>query len=259
MSGTGISLVKTGSVGELVLNRPLTHNAISRAMWRKIPALLGEAQSDPNLRSLIVHGGEAAAFSAGANIAELSAMADDPAAAQAFFHDMSIALETLVAFPKPVIARIKGPCIGAGMALAMACDIRIAAKDARFGVTPAKLGLVYPLADTRRLVALIGPARAKDLIFSARLIGADEALRLGLIEHIVGKAELAAFTRNYVHKLGERSAHTQNAMKTMINTLCDHDPVLALQSRDVFVESFSGKDFHEGFAAFAQKRNPDFS
>ena len=259
MSSTGISLVKTGSVGEVVLNRPLARNAISRAMWRKIPALLGEAQNDSALRTLIVHGGEAAAFSAGANIAELSAMADDPAAAQAFYHDMCIALEALAAFPKPVIARIKGPCIGAGLALAMACDVRIAASTASFGITPAKLGLVYPLADTKRLVALIGPARAKDLIFSARLISADEALRLGLIEKIVSEAELAALTRKYVHELGERSAHTQKAMKTMINSLCDHDPVLSLQSRDIFRESFSGKDFHEGFAAFAQKRNPNFS
>ncbi|MDQ7019884.1 MAG: enoyl-CoA hydratase/isomerase family protein [Robiginitomaculum sp.] len=259
VSTPDISLVKNAPIAELVLNRPPAKNAISHAMWRAIPGLVGEAASDPAIRVLVIHGGDTASFSAGADIAELAKIADTPEAADHFHEQMRIALETLARFPGPVIARIDGPCIGAGMALALACDLRFAANTARFGVTPAKLGLTYPLADTRALVALIGPARAKDLIFSSRLIDADEALRLGLVERVLPEHELIDYTQSYVQQLCERSAHTQRAMKTMINAMGDHDPVLSLQSQDVFIESFSITDFKEGVLAFSQKRKPDFS
>ncbi len=259
MSSTDISLVKNGTIGELVLNRPLAHNAISTAMWRKIPALLGQAQNDHGLHVLLVHGGRRASFSAGANISELAAMIDDEDAAMRFHHDMSIAISTLANFPKPVIARIKGPCIGAGLALALACDIRIAAADARFGVTPAKLGLTYPLADTQRLVALVGPARAKDLILSSRLLDADEALSFGLVEQLVPTDKLADLTHKRALQMGQRSGHTQTHMKAMINSISAQTPGLEDEARQIFVQSFSGQDSKEGFAAFAQKRKPDFS
>jgi enoyl-CoA hydratase/carnithine racemase len=253
-----IFLQSKGRIGELVLNMPLTHNAISRAMWRKITGLLGQAQDDSDLKVLIVHGGDQTSFSAGANIAQLTAMVDDAKAAEQFHHEMSIALHTLANFPKPVIARIHGPCIGAGLALAMACDVRIASASARFGVTPAKLGLTYPLSDTRALVALIGPARAKDLIFSARLVDAREARHMGLVEAIAPEATLVEFTRQYARQMAARSAHTQTHMKNQINALCEHDAALEANARAIFIESFSGADCKEGFAAFAQKRKPDF-
>lgn len=259
MNAPDISLHKNGTIGELVLNHPLTHNAISRAMWREMPALLGQAQDDHGVHVLLVHGGENASFSAGANIAELAAMADRADEAIRFHLEMSTALHTLANFPKPVMARIKGPCIGAGLALALACDMRIAGTDARFGVTPAKLGLTYPLSDTRRLVSLIGPARAKDLILSSRLIDAEEALRFGLVEQVVPADMLIEVTHKRALQMGTRSTHTQAAMKAMINALGVQDQALEAEAREIFIRSFSGTDFKEGFAAFAQKRKPDFS
>ena len=259
MSTPDISLIKDGAIAELVLNRPRAKNAINNAMWRAMPGLIGEAASDPAIRVLVVHGGDNGAFSAGADIAELATIADVPEAADRFHAQMSMALKTLTNFPGPVIARIDGPCIGAGLALALACDLRFAANTARFGVTPAKLGLTYPLSDTRALVALIGAARAKDLIFSARLMDADEALRLGLVERVVPENELIDYTGDYAKQLCGRSAHTQRAMKTMINAMGDHNTVLSLQSQGIFIESFSIADFKEGVLAFSQKRKPDFS
>lgn len=259
MSTPDISLIKNGAIGELVLNRPNAKNAISHAMWRAMPGLIGEAANDPAIRVLMVHGGDEGAFCAGADIAELATIADDPKAADRFHAQMRVALDILLNFPGPVIARIDGPCIGAGLALALACDLRFTADTSLFGITPAKLGLTYPLADTRALVALIGPARAKDLIFSSRLIHADEALRLGLVEWVMPENELIDYAQNYAQQLCERSAHTQRAMKTMIKAMGDHDPVLSLQSQDIFIESFSVADFKEGVLAFTQKRKPDFS
>ncbi len=258
MSSPEISLVKNGPVAELVLNRPDVRNAISLSMWQTMPKLIGEAASDPAIRVLIVHGGNNGVFSAGADITELATMADKPQAASRFHTQMSMALHTLANFSGPVIARINGPCIGAGLALALACDLRFTSDTARFGVTPAKLGLTYPLSDTQRLVALIGPARARDIVFSSRLIDAEEALQIGLVERVIPDNMLVEATQAYARQLCERSAHSQRAMKTMINASSDHDDMLALQSREIFTESFSGKDFKEGLTAFAQKRKPDF-
>ncbi len=259
MTVTDISLIKYDTIGELVLNYQETRNAITRSMWRKIPALLGDADNDPGIHVLLVHGGKTGAFSAGADINELSALADNPDEAARFLAEMSIALGALATFPKPVIARVHGPCIGAGLALALCCDIRLACTSACFGVTPAKLGLTYPLADTRRLVTLIGPARAKDLILSSRLIDAEDALRIGLVEQVIPTDDLVGFTHKYARQMSQRSPHTQAAMKNIINTLSNNDPALERQAREIFVQSFSGADFKEGFAAFTQKRKPDFS
>lgn len=253
-----LKLHKRGAVAELVLNRPAARNAISMAMWRILPGLLGEIANDDAVRILMIHGGKSGVFSAGADIHELGAMKNNRAAAQQFYHQMGAAIETLAAFPKPVIARIEGPCIGAGLALALACDIRIADASARFGVTPAKLGITFPLADTRRLVAAIGSARAKDLMFSSRLIDAGEAQDFGLIEYRLETAQSIDFAADYAAQLSQRSPRTQSAMKTTINALSADDMALHAQSCDIFTQSFCAADFEEGFAAFTEKRKPDF-
>ena len=249
-------LVTNGPVAELVLNRPDARNAMTRAMWRALPGLIGEVQNDKNIRVLMVHGGNTGAFCAGADIHELGQMQGRPGEALRFHDEMGAALATLSAFPGPVFARVHGPCIGAGLALALACDVRFAATTARFGVTPAKLGLTYPLADTARLVALIGPGRAKDLLFSARLIAAEEALRIGLIEHVVPDVDLLEFTDNTARRVSALSARTQRCMKAMINSLSAPD---AEQARVDFSTLFGEPDFAEGLAAFAQKRKADFT
>ncbi len=254
-----ITLEINGAIGELVLNRPAARNAITRAMWRDIPALLGKAANDPGIRVLVIHGGQSGVFSAGADISELGKLKDNEDEAVRFHGEMTVALGTLASFPKPVIARIEGPCIGAGMALALCCDMRFAGSTARFGITPAKLGLIYPLGDTRRLVTLIGPARAKDILLSSRLMDADEAQRMGLIEQVVPADEIIAYTLGRAQEMAGRSLFTQQAMKRMINSLSEFDPAAEAQSREIFAQCFSGKDFAEGYAAFTQKRKPDFS
>ncbi len=253
-----LSLRREGAIGALVINRPVARNAITNQMWRTIPRLLGQAANDKALRVLIVHGGNGGVFSAGADIAQLGQIAGDADKAARFMGQMGAAISALAKFPKPVIARIDGPCIGAGIALALACDVRFAAASARFGITPAKLGITYPLSDTRRLVSIIGPAYAKDLLFSARLVEAKEALAMGLITHISADHDLAEFTHERAAQMAQRSAHTQRAMKRMIDSLCVDDLALAAQAQAIFTQSFCEGDFKEGFAAFTEKRKPSF-
>ena len=186
----GLRLERDGAVAELVLARPERQNAIGRATWRALAEHCLALDADPAVRVVVVRG-EPPSFSAGADIAEFAEVFADASAAHAYNELVQLALDRLERLGKPTIAQIGGSCIGGGCGLAVACDLRFAASDARFGITPAKLGLAYSLGDVRRLVNLIGPARAKDLLFSARLIDADEALRLGLIDRVVPPDELA--------------------------------------------------------------------
>ena len=258
MSTPHIHLAIDGPVAELVLDRPEARNAMTRAMWRALPGLAGEAQDDPGVRVLLVHGGQTGAFCAGADIHELGQMAGKPDEALRFHDEMGAALATLAAFPGPVIAAIEGPCIGAGLALALACDLRLAAPTARFGVTPAKLGLAYPLADTARLVAAIGPARAKALLFSARLLEAKDALAWGLAETLLDAEAFLREARQHARAMARLSAQTQRAMKAQVRALEPCDMALAAQARAAFAALFDGPDFARGLAAFTQKRKADF-
>ena len=171
-----------GAIARLTLERPEARNAIPAAGWAALEARIGEAgRSDA--RVLLVDGaGEA--FCAGADLGDFPAMQDDADAAAAFRLAMRGAIEALRNLAVPSVAAIDGPCFGAGVALAMACDLRIAGRGARFAITPAKIGISYPQEDIFSLVALVGPAQAARLLFTAGTIDADEALAIGLVEQV---------------------------------------------------------------------------
>ena len=186
----GLELRCHGELAELVLTRPERQNAINRGMWAALARHCDAIEQNGVLRVVLVRG-EGATFSAGADIAEFAQVFADRQAAHDYNELVQDALGRLERLSKPTIAVVAGNCIGGGCALAVACDLRLAAADARLGITPARLGLGYSLGDVRRLMALIGPARVKDLLYSARLIGAEEALRLGLVDRVVPTHELA--------------------------------------------------------------------
>ena len=172
-------LIHDGEVARLTLDRSAARNAIPAAGWEELAALLGGVEG-----RLLVVAGAGGAFCAGADLADFPALRDDQGARARFRQAMRRALDTLAALPVPTIARIDGPCYGAGVALAMACDLRVATAAARFAITPAKLGISYPQEDVHRLVALVGPGQAARLLFTAASIGAEEAARIGLVELI---------------------------------------------------------------------------
>ena len=177
-------------LARLVLDRPEARNAIPAAGW----AALGEAVAaagDGDARLLVVTGA-GGSFCAGADLADFSAMRADPAATARFRTDMRAALDRLGALPIPTIALIEGYCYGAGVALAMACDLRIAAPAAAFAITPAKIGISYPQEDVHRLVALVGPGQAARLLLGGQAIDGEEACRIGLVEALI-PAEQALF------------------------------------------------------------------
>lgn len=241
-------------VATLTIDRPGKRNAMSTAMWLRLPVLLDGFAADPSVR-VVVLTGAGGDFSAGADIGELAEIGrrGDP-------HPSTVAEEALAAFPKPTIAAIEGFCVGGGCQLALACDLRFATAGARFGITPARLGIVYPLSATRRLVRQVGASSAKYLLYSAELISAPHALRIGLLDEVVEdgtalRERVAAFAAT----LASRSLLTQRATKEIVTALGaggDADTLTLQWMREAGGPS---GDMHEGIAAFHERRPPSFT
>ena len=232
------------SVATVTVRHPARRNAMTAAMWRALPKLLDTLAADPAVRALVLTG-EGATFCAGADISTLRESAEE---AQLL---AVRAEEALAAFPKPTLAAVRGHCVGGGVQLAAACDLRFAAESALFGVTPARLGVVYPASATRRLVALTGPATAKYLLFSGELIDAGRALRTGLVDEVLPEDGLDERVAGFTRVLASRSLLTQAAAKEFADGRRDRDAHWAAQARG------SG-DTAEGVAAFLERRQPRF-
>lgn len=177
-------IVLDGPVARLTLNRPEARNAIPAARWRELAQIVG-AVAATGARILVV-AGAGGAFCAGADLDDFAAMRGDAAARIAFRTDMRAAFDAIGALPIPAIASISGPCYGAGVALALACDLRAATRDARFAITPAKMGISFPQEDVHRLVGQVGAGQAARLLFTADTINAAEAARIGLVDYCDG-------------------------------------------------------------------------
>ncbi|WP_406356996.1 enoyl-CoA hydratase/isomerase family protein [Streptomyces sp. NBC_00658] len=235
----------TDGVATVVINHPAKRNAMTAGMWRALPPLLDELTDDADVHALVLTG-EGDTFCAGADISTLRGSPDE---AQGL---AVLAEEALAAFPKPTLAAIRGYCVGGGSQLAAACDLRFAEEGALFGVTPAKLGIVYPSSSTRRLVSLVGPATAKYLLFSGELIDAEQALRTGLVDEVLPGGELDKRVGEFTRVLAGRSLLTQAAAKEFANGRTDRDAYWAERARG------SG-DTAEGVAAFLERRPPRFT
>src|SRR5690606_37856118 len=185
-------------------------------------------------------------FCAGADISTLRESASEA-------QGLAVAAEeALAAFPKPTLAAIRGHCVGGGAQLAAACDLRFADQDALFGVTPAKLGIVYPASSTRRLVSLVGSATAKYLLFSGELIDAGRALRTGLVDEVLPGGELDKRVAEFTRVLASRSQLTQAAAKEFADGRTDREAHWNEQAR-------TAGDTAEGVAAFLERRAPRFT
>ena len=247
-----LRLAIDGAIARLLIDRADKRNAFSIDMWQALPGLLNEAAAATAVRLLIVESANGGAFCAGADIAELLANKDDAGWRAANQAAINRAQFELTRFPLPTIARVEGDCIGGGCGLALACDMRAAGPNARFGITPAKLGLVYPLHDVKLLVDLVGPGQARRLLFSGMLVDAAEARRIGLAElHLDEMDALVA-------SILAASRHSTRAIKGFVRKVLDGQSADDAESLRIFAEAFEGEDFREGTSAFVAKRRPQF-
>ncbi|WP_017540158.1 enoyl-CoA hydratase/isomerase family protein [Nocardiopsis halophila] len=242
-----------GPVAFLTIDRPAKRNAMTVEMWSLIPELLHKAADDDGVRVLVLRGGRH--FSAGADIGELGAVRS-PADGRRFNAVTDAAEAAVASFPKPTIAAVRGFCIGGGCELAVACDMRIAAHDARMAVTPAKLGVVYTHRPTKRLADLVGPAWAKQILFTGEQLDAGQALRIGLVNEVAD--DLDARVAELAGTIAERSQVTLRAAKTILERIQDGADEEDDEVRGLYDAGYASADFAEGVAAFTAKRRPEF-
>jgi enoyl-CoA hydratase len=257
MSARSLCLSVSDGIAQIVIDRVHKKNAMSLEMWREMARLVTAVAADRSALVLVLRGVDGSAFASGADIEEMMSIASD-SDAWTLMDAVRGAEQALSDCPKPVIAMIRGFCIGGGVELALGCDLRFAATTATFAVPPAKLGLVYSLSSTRRLIELVGLGRARDLLYSARSLDAAEAFRIGLVERVFEEDEIERQTMDYVQVLARRSQYSIRAAKKVsaaaIAGGSDEDEDI----RDIRGGAFSGDDLKEGLAAFASKRSPNF-
>lgn len=247
-----------GGIGHLVLNRPDKRNAMNEAMWSAMPAAVALLDADPAVRVIIVRSSSEKAFSAGADIAELEAIAGDPSRQESNRQAIRAAQRALARADKPTIAEIRGACMGGGCGIAIHCDMRFAANTARFGITPARLGLIYPLNDTKQLMDLVGPAKAKSMLFTGRVVGAEEALQIGLVDELHEADDLSAKTAAFADQIAAASQFSVRGIKATIRRILDGQYDDDAETAAMFRAAHEGVDAAEGVRAFLEKRSPVF-
>lgn len=254
-----IYVERTGEVATLVINRPEKRNAITYEMWRAIPGLVQEVEEDPGVKVLVVRGVDASAFSAGADIGEFGARRSDSASARVYNEATHEAERTLASMQKPSIAMVQGPCIGGGCEIALACDLRVSDTNARFGITPARLGLVYSLSATKKLVDLVGPAKSKYILFTGRQVDARRAYEIGLVDQLHEPEETENETWKLAEEICSKAQFSVRGTKHIIGLILsgqaeDDEETLRLRN-----ESFDTPDYQEGVRAFLERRSPNFT
>jgi enoyl-CoA hydratase/carnithine racemase len=252
----------SNGVGRLVLNQPDKLNAISLAMWQGLHSALVDFADDDAVRVVVVEGavGEKPAFSAGADISEFADKRASKGAVDAYNALVQAAEHALAAIEKPTIAKIRGYCVGGGLAVALCCDLRIAAQGSRFGIPAAKLGLGYGVSALKPLVDLVGPSATKEILFTAKRFTAEEAQIMGLINRCVPAADLDAFVDDYANTIVGNAPLTIKAVKAIVQqTLRDEalrDETLCQHLVDA---CFASADYTEGRTAFMEKRKAKFT
>jgi enoyl-CoA hydratase len=246
-------------IGWMTYNNPARLNAMSYDMQIAVPRILGAFAADPEVHVIVVRGAGEKAFVSGADISEFSEKRTTVAARADYDEALARAWGSWRLIDTPIIAMIRGYCIGGGLLTAMKTDIRIAAEGSQFGVPAAKLGLGYAYGGVEELMSLVGPAWAAEILFSARRLDADEALRIGLVNRVVPVDELESAVRELAATIAGNAPLTVRACKAAIREARREPSARDLDAIERMVEAcFRSADYREGQAAFAEKRSPRF-
>jgi enoyl-CoA hydratase/carnithine racemase len=247
------------AIATVVLNKPDSHNAISQGMYQRLPEVFAELDSDPSVKVAILRGAGTKSFASGADISEFEQVRGNATSAKAYNEHVAAAEHALEGFSKPLIAMVHGYCIGGGCGLALACDIRFGDERSRFGITPAKLGLVYSLESTKRLIDTVGPSRAKWILFSGQHVQAEDALRLGLIDELIPSEDLEKHTYEFARLITTRAQFSVRSSKRIVNLALGGQTEDDEVTIDIRNSSFDTEDYAEGVRSFLEKRAPKFT
>lgn len=254
-----ILLERRGEVATLTLNRPDKRNAITLGMYQALPDHLRQVEQERDIKVLVLRGAGDKAFASGADIGEFEQVRATAADAQIYNQHVAAAERALAGLSKPSIAMVHGYCIGGGCGLATACDFRFSDETGRFGITPAKLGLVYSLESTKRLVDLAGPATAKYILMSGRQLPAQRAYEVGLVDQIHAAGDLHEATREFADLLTTRAQYSVRAVKQIVRRIEAGQSYDDEETERLRNDSFDTDDYAEGVRAFLERREPHFT
>lgn len=254
-----LELVVKANVATILMNRADKKNAFDQDMWKQLQEISTRISTNPDLRVITIESNEPGIFSAGADISEYREHAGDvdwKAQSQAV---LSNAIESIRALAIPTIAVIDGPCFGGGAALAVACDFRIATSKSSFAITPAKLGMVYPFSDIVALVDLVGPAVAKQLLFTSRTFDATEAFRWGYVDEVTNPGEINSLRDKWIELILANSGSSVMAMKTEVELVLSGQRIDSEQTLKFVRDAMKSSDHAEGITAFLERRSANFN
>jgi len=258
MAGENFLIQKQENVAKVIVNRPEQRNAFRTTMWFELIDIFKEMGDDPEIRVVVITGAGDKSFVAGADISEMEGKF--PAVvSNEMANPAALATRAIQDAEKVVIAMINGFAIGGGCELAMACDMRIAADSARIGITSAKIGICNSFENIKRLVDLVGPSKAKDILFTGRLLSAQEALTIGLVDYVVPHGDLEFFTNEWVKRILQNAPLSILGAKKTINMLARNPNLNEIEDQfHISKKCFLSEDFREGVRAFLEKRKPQF-
>ena len=250
---------KEGAIGWMIFNNPARRNALSIEMWRAMTEIIDSYGADDEVRVVVMTGAGDKAFISGADISEFEKHRASAAAEEEYNRITVTAQEALGALEKPLVAMIHGFCVGGGVAVALQADIRIASEDSQYAIPAARLGLGYGFDGLRKLTNLVGPAMAKEILFTARRFSAEEALRIGLVNRLVPGAALEETVRELAGIIAENAPLTIRAAKAAVGeALKDPDDRDIASIERMVRECFDSEDYAEGRRAFMEKRRAEF-
>jgi enoyl-CoA hydratase/carnithine racemase len=259
MSAGRLQVEKRGAVGWIVFDQPAKKNAINGAMWRGIPEAMARFDADDEVRCVAFRGAGTEAFAAGADISEFEKVRANESAVGAYDGLLDRVLHSIQDSRKPSVAMIHGFCLGGGVEVALACDLRYCGTSAQFAIPAAKLGLAYNVEGHKRLLETVGHARAREIMFLGRRYGADEALAMGLVHRVLPDAELEAYVDGVIATLLANAPLAIANSKTILEEysksvgLADQERMRAAIERCA-----QSEDTKEGRRAFMEKRKPAF-
>ncbi|MGH6913249.1 MAG: enoyl-CoA hydratase/isomerase family protein [Geminicoccales bacterium] len=252
-----VRVARQGGVASITLDRPDKLNAINDAMWERLAALFSELDADPSLRCVVVRGAGERAFSVGADIGEFEHNRSSVERARTYGERTHAALVAIAGCRHPVIAEIRGLCVGGGLELAVCCDLRIAGESARFGIPVKRLGLVVAYAELQPLVDLIGPSAAMEILLEGEVFGARRAYDMGLVNRLVPDDALGAEVEATAARICEGAPLVARWHKRFTRRLLDPTP-LSAEEEDESYACFGTEDFRAGYQAFLAKTRPEF-
>jgi enoyl-CoA hydratase/carnithine racemase len=252
-----ILIRRDGAIGTVIISNLEKHNAMTTGMWRDLALRMAELDADPAIVAIVLTGDGEQAFVSGADISQFETERSDRAAQERYGDIVDAAYLAPVRASKPVIAKIRGICMGGGLGLAAACDIRLCALDARFRMPAGRLGLGYKPEGVQRFVSLIGVQNTYDIFFSARVFGAADALRMGFVSQAVAADDLDEAVQHLVGAMAENAPLTLKAVKVTVNAFLGTE-ANASQAQAAVDACNASEDYREGVRAFGEKRKPVF-